>query len=342
MPRRLAVFRIDQHEQIGERLRVDGFLSRTGIQIYSDGLGGKRREYRDPTEVFHPEALSSFRAMPVTIQHPKEMVTADNWRDHSVGHVGDEVKKADDEQHVFASLWIQDSEAIQKVQAGELQELSVGYTAHLDETPGEINGERYDARQTDIRGNHVALLRSGQARGGRSVRIRLDSKGDAFLGEKMKIRINGLDFEVEDENISKALEKERADSEELLKTAEKERDQAKARADSAEDKVKDLEKKIQDVNEEQARRDRDGLIELARKFGKDLQFKDETPEEIRRKALEFKGIKLDGKSDDYILFRFEHELERLDEAPVDKVREILYDRSDNDKTEAFSIDRSWR
>jgi hypothetical protein len=158
----------------------------------------------------------------------------------------------------------------------------------------------------------------------------------------MKIRINGLDFQVEDENISKALEKERADSEELLKTAEKERDQAKARADSAEDKVKDLEKKIQDVNEEQARRDRDGLIELARKFGKDLQFKDETPEEIRRKALEFKGIKLDGKSDDYILFRFEHELERLDEAPVDKVREILYDRSDNDKTEAFSIDRSWR
>ena len=44
------------------------------------------------------------------------------------------------------------------VKDGRSRELSCGYYCDLDETPGEYEGQRYDARQRNIRGNHLALV----------------------------------------------------------------------------------------------------------------------------------------------------------------------------------------
>ncbi len=38
------------------------------------------------------------------------------------------------------------------------KELSVGYLVDTIEEPGEYNGERYDAIQTNIRVNHLAVV----------------------------------------------------------------------------------------------------------------------------------------------------------------------------------------
>jgi hypothetical protein len=281
------------------------------------------------------------------------MVNGSNWRKFSVGHVGDDPRQADDGKHVAASLWIQDARTIRKIKDGDLQELSVGYSAALDETPGTSpDGEHYDAKQTEIRGNHVALLRAGQARGGRSVRLRLDSAGDVVLSNepeetlmKFKIRADGLDFDVEapDDNVSKALEKERIDVEKILKTAEEAKSEADARADAAEDKIQSLEKDLESFKQAELEKAVDSVKADALKIAPSLSIQDgDTPEQIRRNALDEAGIKTDGKDDTYVTVRFDMALEapeKKEKSPVAEARRQPEIRGDS--VSAFSLDMTF-
>lgn len=323
--RRTTLFRIDAHDRVGERLRVDGHISRIGIQTYHDGIE-ERREYRDPVEVFDAASLDSMRGMPITVQHPRGLVTPRTWKRDAVGTVDSDVRQSEDGQHVAASLWVHEDSAIRKIESGELVELSVGYTAKLDMTPGSTpTGEHYDARQTEIRGNHVALLKAGQARGGSTVALRLDSQGDEIWhadddGEgcrgaqpmKQTIRIDGTDYEVEaaDTGLAKAVEIIVAARDEMKARADKadaERDAVKADADA-------LQVKVDAAEKAEADRRREATIADAKRLaGEDLKIDDDDDEpKIRRAALEAKGVKLDEKDDQYVAFRFEHEVERID------------------------------
>jgi hypothetical protein len=276
------------------------------------------------------------------------MVDGSNWRRLAVGHVGDDPRRADDGKHVAASVWIQDAKAQQRIRDGELQELSVGYSAALDETSGTSpDGEHYDAKQTEIRGNHVALLKAGQARGGRSVRLRLDAAGDVIFGEpeeklmKFKIRADGLDFDVEapDDNVARALEKEREDSEKILRAAEEAKSQADARADAADAKVKELQDQLDARKAEDLARARESVIADAHKIAPKLSIQDsDTPEQIRRCALEEAGISTKDKDDAYVAVRFDMALET-----PEKKRETPKRRQREDAAEpAFSIDAAAR
>jgi hypothetical protein len=331
---RRAVFRIDGHQVVDQRLRVDGYLSRTGTQEYSDGYGGTRIEYRPPDEVFDDDSLFSLRGMVLTDGHPpREMVDGANWRKYQVGHVGDDVAQADDGRHVSASVWVIDAKTQRRVLDGELTELSVGYYARLDETPGvSPEGERYDAVQRGIRGNHLALLKDGQARAGSSARLRLDASGDAILpdteppavtapgdhyrrDQQMKkiIRIDGVPFEVEvDDSFVAALEKERAALtdraeeaegriaalESEAKNARSKADEAKARADAADEKVKKLEDELAKATDPKSLDERAAkrveLIDGARIVAGDPDFEvSGTDHEIRLAALEAAGYRAD-------------------------------------------------
>jgi hypothetical protein len=55
-----------------------------------------------------------------------------------------------------------------------MRELSLGYDLVLDETPGEWNGQPYDAIQTGIVINHLAIVR--EARAGEEARLNIDGK----------------------------------------------------------------------------------------------------------------------------------------------------------------------
>ena len=119
------------------------------------------------------------------------------------------------------------------VEAGKHQ-LSVGYHADLDETPGSWRGERYDAVQRNIRGNHLAIVDQGRA--GPAAAIRIDTKEPVH----MKIKIGSNEFEV-DEAVGKVLQ---ADIAALIA----ERDTAKTDATSAQERVAALEALVlQDV-----------------------------------------------------------------------------------------------
>ena len=156
----------------GTRLRDDGYLvvdarvARTGIQRYlGSEVGMPEKEfvdvYRSPEEVFSDDALASFAHRPVTNDHPSEPVTADNWKRFAVGQTSDEIRR--DGDFVRIPLMVADAAVIKAVQDGK-RELSNGYLCDLKHESGVTpEGETYDAIQTNIRGNHVAIVRRGRA-----------------------------------------------------------------------------------------------------------------------------------------------------------------------------------
>jgi len=119
------------------------------------------RVYRAEDQVRDAKSLSSFSHAPVTIDHPAEMVTADNWKKLAVGEVSTEA--AWDGNRIRLPLILKDSAAIQAVEGGK-RELSAGYTCDLLWEAGNTSsGEAYDARQVNIRANHVAIVDRGRA-----------------------------------------------------------------------------------------------------------------------------------------------------------------------------------
>lgn len=169
---------IDTVTVAGTRRRDDGYLvadarvARTGIQVYAGHEVGKPdmpmvKVFRPEAEVFSKDTLSSFAHRPITVDHPDEMVTADNWKEYAVGQTADEIAR--DGQFIRIPLMVADAKAIKAVEDGK-RELSAGYLCDLKWEAGHtLAGESYDAIQTNIRANHVAIVRSGRA--GSEVRI---------------------------------------------------------------------------------------------------------------------------------------------------------------------------
>jgi hypothetical protein len=96
-------------------------------------------------------------------------VTKRNVTDVSVGTIltpgyqdGDDVR---------AKIVIHDTDTVK--QTG-MRELSLGYNLVLDLTPGEWKGQKYDAIQTEIAINHLALV--PEARAGEQARLNIDNK----------------------------------------------------------------------------------------------------------------------------------------------------------------------
>lgn len=162
----------------GTRRRDDGSLladariARTGIQLYAGSEVGKPdmamvRVYRPGSEVFSQDTLKSAAHRPVTNDHPDEMVSADNWKQHAVGQTGDEI--TGEGIFIRVPLMVSDGATIKLIEDGK-RELSAGYTCDLDFTAGKTpSGEAYDAIQKNIRINHVAIVSAGRA--GKEVRI---------------------------------------------------------------------------------------------------------------------------------------------------------------------------
>lgn len=169
----------------GSYLVADARVARVGIQTYgAHELGLKDRAatdvirvYRSPEEVFAKDALGSMAYQPMTNDHPADMVDSSNWKDLSIGIIGDGAARevAQDGEYVRVSLAMMDQKAIDAWKDGK-RELSVGYTCDVDFTPGKTaDGQEYDAVQRNIRTNHLALVKYGRA--GSACRIG-DSWGD--------------------------------------------------------------------------------------------------------------------------------------------------------------------
>lgn len=152
----------------------DGYVTayaravRTGVQMYRAsevGLVGDHmvRVMRPEEEVFSKDSLQSFSHAPVTMGHPAEPVSADNWHDLAVGEVSTEAVR--DGDFIALPLILKDAKAIKALDGG-MRELSAGYTAEIEFVD---NHPDYDAIQRNIRINHLAVV--PKARAGAEARI---------------------------------------------------------------------------------------------------------------------------------------------------------------------------
>lgn len=165
-------------EDANLRYTTDGYLvayprvARSGIQLYKGYEVGRDdlesvRIYRPSDEVFSPDSLHSYAHRPVTNNHPPVPVNSKNWRKYVVGSTGDEVLR--DGQFVRVPTVLMDSDVISDYKDGKRQ-LSLGYTMDLVWGAGVTDdGEKYDAKQTNIRANHLAIVSA--ARGGPMLKI---------------------------------------------------------------------------------------------------------------------------------------------------------------------------
>lgn len=209
----MTVQRFDYSEftatKTDEGFLVDSpIVARIGIQEYRRADGSIRRELRLPEEVFHPDALASMKAKPITVDHPGSgRVDSKTAHRVTVGTILDGGKK--DGDNVRTDIVIHSPDAI-----GDRRELSLGYQATLDETPGEWNGQKYDAIQRGIKVNHLSVVKRGRA--GAVARLNLDSNEEEFFNQEqktmtVKVKLdNGIEYDAAPE-VSVELNKLRAD-----------------------------------------------------------------------------------------------------------------------------------
>lgn len=154
-------------------------VARLGVQVYYMEDGRTVREFRPAEEVFKDESLASYQGKPMTLEHV--FVNSENAKDVVVGSVTGKAEPLG--SSVVAPIVVYDNTAIQEAMAGNAKELSVGYSAILDETPGwgdPITGkyvlksegdqfdvpdgwQEFDAIQRDIKVNHLAMVYRGRA-----------------------------------------------------------------------------------------------------------------------------------------------------------------------------------
>lgn len=285
----------------------EGFLvdspivARIGIQEYHRADGTIRRELRLPEEVFNADSLASMRGKPITVDHPKSgKVTAKDAKGVVVGTVLSEGKQ--DGEHVRTDITIHSPDSI-----GDRRELSLGYSAVLDETPGEWNGQKYDAIQRTIRVNHLSVVKRGRA-GVARLNMDSDEEYDTFINQQeqqtmtmTKVKLDsGLEYDAAPE-VAAELAKLRADASgfaeklNVIPKLEAERDTFKAKCDAFPDELKKA--------QEQGRQDaiaRTGLEEVAAKFKVDC--KDKTDRQVKESVILAvrKDAQLADKSDIYI------------------------------------------
>lgn len=148
-------------------LVADAFTVRTGTQVYLGKEVGRPdldrvTVYRPPEEVFNRDSLSTFAHKPVTVGHPRDLVQKDNWSRHAVGEVSTEALR--DGERLKLTLVVKDQSAIDAIESGSHRHLSAGYLSDLEWGDGVApDGTPYQARQVNIRANHVALVPRGRA-----------------------------------------------------------------------------------------------------------------------------------------------------------------------------------
>lgn len=296
---------IDKVTLPGVRRTEDGYavanvpVARTGIQDYAGYEVGRPdlnrvSVYRPPETVFADSYLASMTHKPVTDDHPSEAVTADNWASVAKGWTGETVQKDEARGLVFVPMMMADAALIDKMEAGK-REVSVGYSCELVWEDGIApDGARYQAKQTNARVNHVAVVDRGRA--GHTCRVGdnwqpIDDNKEPVVATKT-ITFDGLPVEVTDaaEAVIRKLEGARDALNTELKaavadTATLTADKAKLEGEVAALKVALDEAKLTPDKLAKMVTDRAALIDMAKKIAPDENFDNDDEMAIKKKAV---------------------------------------------------------
>lgn len=141
-------------------------IGRAGILKYTQdelGLGSGDKIFkvvRTVEENSQPQVCASFEGKPITDGHPDVDVDTSNFQYYSKGHIQNVHSNG---EYLIADLFITDDILIDDIMSGRKRDVSCGYDTQYIQ---DGNGKFY---QTNIRGNHLAVVETGRA--GSTVRI---------------------------------------------------------------------------------------------------------------------------------------------------------------------------
>lgn len=337
----------------GVRRTSDGYLvgqvacARTGIQHYAGDEVGKPElglvaVYRPESEVFGKDSLASIAGKPLTNNHPPVQVDSKNWKEFSVGSVGNEILR--DGEKISIPIMLMDEKAIADVEGGK-RELSNGYTMDLVWQDGVAPcGTPYQAIQTNIRMNHVAIVDRGRA--GHECRIgdgaaktwgarptnplkEVKTMSDKAL---RTVVVDGLSVETTDQGaqaIAK-LQSDLNDANELISSVDSDHKKA-LEAKDKELATKDAEidslkaKQLSDSDLDKLVNDRAKLVADAQTLDDEADFSGMSANDIRKAAvIKVRGADaVEGKSQAYIDAAFDLALDAVKDQKPDPVRDAL-------------------
>ena len=147
----------------GNPLSKVGVFPYSGAQIGADDPDRIYMVYRPEEELAHPECINSFKLLPWIDEHtllgsPEDGLIAPE-RKGVEGVIGEDVFYQEGYLRGNIKAF---SDRMAKLIDGGKKELSCGYRCRYEMTAGIFDGQRYDAIQRDIRGNHLALVDEGR------------------------------------------------------------------------------------------------------------------------------------------------------------------------------------
>lgn len=159
--------------------------------VYTDiDVGGERTEFITAIDLMNPESLKTLVGLPISVDHPPEPITANNWKKYSVGSILQEFSQRDSVP-VVASI-INDADTCKRIKNGEIKFTSSAYSAVKQL---QSDGKLQQKRRTY---NHISLLTENHApRAGSKSQLVLDSvrkqgKSDMTTLQELSSKVDKL------------------------------------------------------------------------------------------------------------------------------------------------------
>ena len=283
--KRLDSIRLDTNDKTyftNEGYLVDHpILTSVGIFEYTNDDGSIRRELRLPEYVFEKKSLESYKGKPIIITHDAGLIDKNNVDEEQVGTILS--NGYEDGENVRAEIIIHNTDEMKK---RALKELSLGYSLDLIEEAGTWNGEEYDAIQTNIVINHLALVET--ARAGEKARLNIDGS------EKPRTKGEGTmkkDGEVlTPEELEEAIEmykKSKSDGEDEKKTSGAENAEEENKDENKEENAEEANKEENADEAESVGKTPNDILEEVKKR------KEENKEETDKEKIDRQDADLD-------------------------------------------------
>ena len=263
-----------------------------------------------------------------------------------------------DGPYIEIDLLVTDKEGIESIESGETPEISAGYRADTIFENGSFDGQPYDAKQTKIRYNHIAVIPRGHGRAGQDIRIlnkqsAIETEKETDMAEEKGVKPeikavrvslkNSRKFLNTDEEGAVAYEEDAKLSEEKLtgamdelETKNGEMEALKAEIDNLKGQLQAykekldallseeaVEKKAEEMMEESSEADEiiENMVDEDKKEEIQNSIKGLHGEKLHRATLEAIGLKIENMSKDGIkgAFKAQSQISKLGKAVKTKV-----------------------
>lgn len=337
-------------------LIFDAYATAIGVYRYILADGREVWEYRGIDEVGKPESLITIAGAALTIYHPPEFITPDNWKLYTEGMFL--TPGVLDGRRVKTRVIAWSRNAIDGVMSGELSEISMGYWQRPAASIGVFEGQAYTITQTNMFYNHGSLYEAGGGRLGSSIGPTLDSrrdssgrewrqlyapaqvsqKSDSSKGRSMLINIGGVQVDVPDA-LALQVQAHLTNQDSKIQTLTKERDSAQGQAAT-------MQALGQQQNADKTQKQEDAAFEARLKLRSDAKevlpenydFKGKTDRQIQLDALEAMGVKVAPEASDVtIAASFDTAVlmtqSKTDSRPASPARQLLQQIGESGRTD---------